>query len=79
MDKLMLRFLAIILWSAILMLAPGCKRGEPTKTLLLHDASASLPRRFDDVKLLKKEAEYVKFKTTSGEVIEFRGRYTIQN
>ena len=73
------RLAAVILASAVIVLAPGCKRGEPAKTLLLHDASASLPRRFDDVKVLKKEAEYVKFKTTSGEVIEFRGRYTIQN
>jgi hypothetical protein len=73
------RLAAVILASAVLVLAPGCKRGEPAKTLLLHDASASLPRRFDDVKVLKKEAEYVKFKTASGEVIEFRGRYTIQN
>lgn len=73
------RWPAVILASAVLALGPGCSRGEPTKTLLLYDASASLPRRFDDVKVLKNEPEYVKFRTASGEVIEFRGKYTIEN
>src|SRR5688572_28608970 len=80
--RTMLRFWrlpAVAFASAVLVLAPGCKRGDPAKTLLLYDVSASLPRRFDDVKVLKKDAEYVKFKTASGEVIEFRGRYTIEN
>jgi hypothetical protein len=71
-------WLAVVLASAVLAMA-GCKRGDPAKTLLLYDASASLPRRFDDVRVLKKDAEFVKFRTASGEVIEFRGRYTIQN
>jgi hypothetical protein len=46
---------------------------------LLHDSSGGLPRRFDDVNVLNKRADYVKFRTASGEVIEFSGKYTIQN
>ena len=71
-------FLSVILWSGALVVT-GCKRGEPARTLLLHDAPGSLPRRFDDVKVLEKRADYVKFRTASGEVIEFSGRYTIEN
>lgn len=56
----------------------GCKRGEPVKTLLLHDSPGARARRFDDVKVLKKQADYVKFRTASGEVIEFSGRYEIK-
>lgn len=60
-------------------LLAACKRGEPTKTLLLYDSPTALPRRFDDVRVLSKRADYVKFRTASGEVIELTGRYTIQN
>lgn len=72
------QFLALALL-ATPVLVGGCKRGDPTKTLFLHDPSATLPRRFDDVRVLSKRADYVKFRTASGEVIEFTGRYTIQN
>ena len=72
------QFLGVVLWSGPLVVI-GCKRGEPAKTLLLHDASGGLPRRFDDVKVLEKREDYVKFRTASGEVIEFSGRYTVEN
>jgi len=72
------QFLALLAGTAISSLAAGCKRGEPAKTLLLHDAGAARPRRFDDVKILATRADYVKFRTASGEVIEFSGRYEIK-
>jgi hypothetical protein len=72
------RFLAIIVGLAVPALMAGCKRGEPAKTLLLHDAGAARPRRFDDVKILGTRSDYVKFRTASGEVIEFSGRYEIK-
>lgn len=56
----------------------GCSRGAPAKTLLLHDSAEARPRRFDDVKVLKKRDGHVKFRTASGEVIEFSGRYEIK-
>jgi len=71
-------FLAVLVGLPVLVLIAGCKRGEPVKTLLLHDAGAARPRRFDDVKILGTRADYVKFRTASGEVIEFSGRYEIQ-
>jgi len=73
------QFLAALSWPVVLVLLAGCNRGEPTKTLLLYDSGAALPRRFDDVKVLEKRADYVKFRTASGDVIEFSGRYTVQN
>ena len=63
---------------AVSLLAAGCKRGELVKTLLLHDAGGARPRRFDDVKIMDERADYVKFRTASGEVIEFSGRYEIK-
>ena len=73
------QFLAAILGAGALGLVAGCNRGDPAKTLLLHDSGADRPRRFDDVKVLKKRDDYVKFRTPSGEVIEFSGRYIIRN
>ena len=73
------QFMAAIIFTAIFGLVSGCNRGDPAKTLLLHDSAAERPRRFDDVKILKKQDNYVKFRTPSGEVIEFSGRYTIRN
>ena len=72
------QFLALLVGLAVSVPAAGCKRGEPAKTLLLHDAGAARPRRFDDVKILGTRADYVKFRTASGEVIEFSGRYEIK-
>ena len=72
------RFLAILAGLAAPALLVGCKRGEPAKTLLLHDPGAARPRRFDEVKILGTRPDYVKFRTTSGEVIEFSGRYEIK-
>ena len=71
------QFLGVLL-SLFVAVVVGCKRGEPAKTLLLHDAGAARPRRFDDVKILATRADYVKFRTASGEVIEFSGRYEIK-
>ncbi len=68
------QFLAMIMGLAV----AGCKRGEPVKTLLLHDAGGARPRRFDDVKILGTKSDYVKFRTASGEVIEFSGKYEIK-
>ena len=72
------QFLVVLVGLAVSALIGGCKRGEPAKTLLLHDSGAARPRRFDDVKILGTRADYVKFRTASGEVIEFSGRYEIQ-
>jgi len=72
------QFLGVLLSMAVPALAAGCKRGEPARTLLLHDSGAARPRRFDDVKILGARADYVKFRTASGEVIEFSGRYEIK-
>jgi hypothetical protein len=72
------RFLAILAGLAVPALIAGCKRGEPAKTLLLHDSGVARPRRFDDVKILGTRPDYVKFRTASGEVIEFSGRYEIK-
>src|SRR5688572_29122934 len=62
------QFLAVSAGLPVLALVAGCKRGEPAKTLLLHDSGAPRPRRFDDVKILKTRPDYVKFRTESGEV-----------
>jgi len=72
------QFLAVLAGLAAPALMGGCKRGEPAKTLLLHDSGAARPRRFDDVKILGRRSDYVKFRTASGEVIEFSGRYEIK-
>jgi hypothetical protein len=72
------QFLGVLLSTALAALAAGCKRGEPVKTLLLHDSGGARPRRFDDVKIMGARADYVKFRTASGEVIEFSGRYEIK-
>jgi hypothetical protein len=71
------QFLAVVAGIAVT-LGAGCKRGEPVKTLLLHDVGGTRPRRFDDVSVLKKDANFVSFRTASGEVIEFSGRYEIK-
>ena len=72
------QFLGAVVGLPVLALITGCKRGEPAKTLLLHDSGAARPRRFDDVKILGTRSDYVKFRTASGEVIEFTGRYEIR-
>jgi hypothetical protein len=72
------QFLAILVGLPAAMLIAGCKRGEAVKTLLLHDSGGVRPRRFDDVKILATRSDYVKFRTASGEVIEFSGRYEIK-
>jgi hypothetical protein len=72
------QFLATIMGLAVAALIAGCKRGEPVKTLLLHDSGGARPRRFDDVRILGTKSDYVKFRTGSGEVIEFSGKYEIK-
>lgn len=72
------RFLALLAGLAGSGLIAGCKRGEPAKTLLLHDPGGAQPRRFDDVKILQTRPDYLKFRTASGEVIEFTGKYEIK-
>jgi hypothetical protein len=72
------QFLASFVRIVVAGLAVGCKRGTPVKKLWLHDAGATRPRRFDDVKVMKKGAAYVKFQTASGEVIEFSRQYEIK-
>ena len=72
------QFLGAVVGLPVLALIAGCKRGQPAKTLLLHDSGAARPRRFDDVKILGTRSDYVKFRTASGEVIEFTGRYEIK-
>jgi hypothetical protein len=72
------QFLAAFVGLPVLALITGCKRGKPARTLLLHDSGAARPRRFDDVKILGTRSDYVKFRTASGEVIEFNGRYEIK-
>ena len=72
------QFLGVLLSLAVPGVIAGCKRGEPAKTLLLHDSGAARPRRFDDVKILERKPDYVKFRTASGEVIEFSGKYEIK-
>ena len=72
------QFLLVLLSLAVPGLVAGCKRGERAKTLLLHDSGAARPRRFDDVRILGTKADYVKFRTASGEVIEFSGKYEIK-